>query len=121
MQDLALAQKICDILYDKKAKDIVALDVTAMTPICEYMIIASGRSTTQVHALTDAVEEVLAEELDIHPRRMEGQNEGRWVVMDYGFILVHIFHPEEREYYNLERLWEDGENRLVLPFDQTES
>ena len=49
-----------------------------------------------------------------------GQNEGRWIILDYGFMLVHIFHTEEYEYYNLERLWTDGSNRLVLPFDQTD-
>ena len=52
-------------------------------------------------------------------RRSEGGTEGRWIVMDYGSILVHIFNQEERSYYNLERLWEDGSNRLSLPFDQT--
>lgn len=118
MQDIALTQKICEILYDKKARDIIALDVRELTSVCEYMVIASGRSTTQVHALTDEVEEKL-KELEIEPRRIEGASEARWVILDYGYITVHIFHVEEREFYHLERLWEDGQNRLVLPFDQT--
>ena len=59
-------------------------------------------------------------ELGVPIRRREGQNEGRWIILDYGFMLVHIFHTEEYEYYNLERLWTDGSNRLVLPFDQTD-
>lgn len=71
-----------------------------------------------VKALADEVDERMAKE-GLALRRMEGQGEGRWIVMDYGHILVQLFHQEERAYYNLERLWEDGTNRLVLPFDQT--
>ena len=82
------------------------------------MIIASGRTAAQVKALADEVDEKMAE-AGWNLRRSEGATEGRWIVMDYGSILVHIFHQEERAYYNLERLWEDGSNRLVLPFDQT--
>lgn len=118
MQDNMMVQKLAEALYDKKARDIVALDVSAMTVICDYMLIATGRSTTQVSALADALEEA-ADQLGLNLRRMEGQNEARWIVMDYGSILVHIFHPEERAFYNLERLWEDGKNRVPLAFDQT--
>ena len=56
--------------------------------------------------------------LGIQPRRIEGQQAARWIVMDYGTIIVHIFHPEDREFYRLERLWSDGSNRLVLPFEE---
>ena len=117
MQDQSTVVKLAEALYDKKARDIVALNVSGMTVICDYMLIATGRSTTQVGALAEAVEEA-AKGLGLALRRTEGQTEARWVVMDYGTILVHIFHPEERSFYNLERLWEDGENRLTLPFDQ---
>ena len=79
---------------------------------------ATGRSTTQVGALSEAVEEA-ADKLGLTLRRSEGQSGARWIVMDYGSILVHIFHPEERNFYHLERLWEDGQNRVILPFDQT--
>lgn len=120
MQDHAMVQQLAEALYNKKARDIIALDVSGLTVICDYMLIATGRSVPQVQALTDEVEEA-AKQLGLPLRRAEGQNEGRWVVMDYGKIIVHIFHTEERAYYNLERLWEDGQNRLVLPFDQTEA
>lgn len=83
------------------------------------MLIAAGRTVNQVKALADDVDERMAE-LGVPIRRREGQNEGRWIILDYGFMLVHIFHTEEYEYYNLERLWTDGSNRLVLPFDQTD-
>ena len=118
MHDNATAQEIAQVIYDKKGRDIVALDVSHLTVICDAMVIATGRSANQVAALADEVDDRMAQR-GISPRRTEGQNEGRWIVMDYGFIMVHIFHQEERAYYNLERLWEDGTNRLVLPFDQT--
>lgn len=118
MEHIALAQQIASILYDKKAQDILALNVGHMTVITDTMVIASGRSAIQVKTLADEVDERLAQE-GIHPRRSEGHNEGRWIVIDYASVIVHIFHQEERAYYNLERLWEDGSNRLVLPFDQT--
>ena len=118
MQDIALTQEIAQTLYKNKANHILALDVRELTVICDYMVIASGRSANQVKALADDVDERMAE-LGLTLRRTEGANEGRWVILDYGNIMVHLFHPEERQFYNLERLWEDGKNRLVLPFDQT--
>lgn len=118
MQTNAIAQKIAQAMYDKKARDVVALDVHELTVLCEYMVIGTGRSTPQVQALCDNVQEEMAK-LGLTPIRVEGENEARWVVMDFGSILVHIFHIEERDYYNLERLWSDGQNRLVLPFDNT--
>ena len=118
MQDIAVAQEIAQTLYKNKANQIIALDVRELTVITDYLVIASGRSASQVKALADDVDERMAE-IGLNLRRTEGANEGRWVILDYGHIMVHIFHPEERQFYNLERLWEDGSNRLVLPFDQT--
>ena len=118
MQDIALTQEIAQTLYKNKANHILALDVRELTVITDYMVIASGRSAQQVKALADDVDERMAE-LGLNLRRIEGANEGRWIILDYGHIMVHLFHPEERQFYNLERLWEDGSNRLVLPFDQT--
>ena len=80
------------------------------------MLIASGRSALQVKALADEVEDRLSE-LGIEPARKEGQQEGRWIVLDYGSVLVHIFHAEEREFYRLDKLWEADQNRIALPFD----
>ena len=118
MQDQALVQEFAQVLYDHKARDIVALDVSELTVICDWMVIATGRSANQVKALADDVDEKAAE-LGIDLRRTEGQQEGRWIILDYGFVIVHVFHQEDRAFYNLERLWEDGNNRAVLPFDQT--
>ena len=118
-EQLKLAQKIAKILSDKKAQDIVALYVGNLTVITDYMVIASGRSALQVKALADDVEDALAEE-GIFPRAKEGTGEGRWIVEDYTSVLLHIFHPEDREFYHLERLWEDGQNAIELPFVEEE-
>ena len=107
-------------LDDKRGKDIVALKVDEMTVITDYMVIATGRSVPQVKALADSVEEALAEH-EIFARRREGLTEGRWVVLDYGDVMVHIFHEQDREYYQLERLWSDGKNELDLELDAPET
>ena len=116
MEQTTLAQKIAGILNDKKAKDISVLHVAHLTVITDYMVIASGRSSLQVKALADDVDDALAME-GIQLRSKEGNAEGRWIVLDYGTVLVHIFHPEDREFYHLEKLWDDGQNRMALPFD----
>lgn len=118
MQDRALAQEIAQVIYDKKGRDIIVLDVRKLTVICDYMVIATGRTANQVTAMADDVDDRMAD-LGLNLRRTEGQQDGRWVVLDYGHIMVHLFHQDDRAYYNLERLWEDGTNRLPLPFDQT--
>jgi ribosome-associated protein len=101
-------------LDDKKAQDILALEVGRRTVIAEYMVIASGRAAPQVNALVDAVEEQLGKQ-GVQPRRREGAGQGRWAVLDYGAVIVHIFHEQERAYYQLERLWMDGDNQVPLP------
>ena len=108
-----MVSKIARILYDKKAQDIVALDVAPLTVITDYMVIASGRSTIQVRTLADEVEEKMSE-MGEEPIRKEGQQDGRWVVLDYGSVLVHIFHTQEREFYRLDKLWESDQNRLTF-------
>ncbi len=115
MNDKELTLEIARALDDKRALDLVALDVRHLTVICDYMVIASGRNANNVHAMADAVADRMAE-LGLDLRRSEGQNEARWIVMDFGRILVHLFNQEERRYYHLERLWDDGTNRLDLPF-----
>ena len=111
-----LAAKALD---DKRAKDIVVLKVDEMTVITDYMVIATGRSVPQVKALAENVEEELAKQ-ELFARRREGYAEGRWCVLDYGDVMVHIFHEQDREYYQLERLWADGTNGVELSFDREE-
>ncbi len=116
MDQRQIALAAAKALDAKRAKDIVALKVDEMTVITDYMVIATGRSVPQVKALVEHVEEELAR-LDVFARRREGVAEGRWCVLDYGDVMVHIFHEQDREYYQLERLWSDGTNELELELD----
>lgn len=106
-------------LYDKKAQDIVALDVTRLTVITDVMLIASGRNLLQIKALADEVEDRLAE-AGVPLLRKDGHQDARWIVLDFGVVLVHLFHTQEREFYRLEKLWEHDGNRMPLPFDGLE-
>jgi len=99
---------ICKILSDKKANDIVYIDVASKSSLCDYFIVCSGRSSTQVKALSENLEEKLSKEYGVEPTRRDGVREGRWSVLDYGDVIVHIFENETREFYHLERLWSDG-------------
>ena len=103
---------ICEVLYNKKASDILALHIGDKTIIADWFIVCSGRGVPQVKALSDELEDKAAE-MGLFPRRKEGYQEGRWIVLDFGDLLVHLFHPEERTYYNLERLWDDGQNVIT--------
>ena len=105
----ALAKKIAEILDDKGATDIQILEVGHMTSITDFFVVASGRNVQFVHTLADDLEDKLAEE-SILPRRKEGKNGARWIVLDYAEVIVHLFHPDERAHYNIERLWQDGTN-----------
>ena len=91
----AQALALCEVLDNKKALDILAVNVADKTIIADWFVIASGHSTTQVKALCDELEEKAAER-GLIARRKEGYQEGRWIVVDFGTILVHLFHPEER-------------------------
>ena len=118
MQDQDIILQLAQTLYVHKAADITALKVAHLTILCVYMIIASGRTVSQVSALAEDVDEMMSKK-GIVLRRTEGVREGRWVVLDYGNILVHLFQRDDRAFYNLDRLWNDGTNLIDLPFDQT--
>ena len=115
MRDIDLVTQISQLLYDKKADDILALRVAHLTVLADYLVIATGKTPIAVRALCDHLDEFMAKQ-GLTPRRVEGRQEGAWVVIDYANIIVHIFKPDAREYYHLERLWEDGQNRVKLPF-----
>ena len=93
-----------DIASDKKGADIVLLRTAELTTMADYFVIASGRSDRQVQALSQAIVDELRDD-GIRPLGVEGQSSARWVLIDYGSVIVHLFAPEEREYYGLERLW----------------
>ena len=111
-----LAIEVCKALADKRGKDIVALYVREKTDLCDYFIIASGSNAPQIRAMGERVEELVERELGLVPSRTEGVRDGRWAVIDYGDVIVHIFNDETRLFYHLERLWTDGGN--LQSFDE---
>lgn len=100
---------------DKKAEDIVILDVSQVLVITDHFLICSGNNERQVRTIADAIEHRLLVTKNIKPARREGERESRWVVLDFVDFVVHVFHKEDREYYGLERLWSDAR---VVPFEE---
>ncbi len=92
-----------DAAWEKQAADMVMLDMRGVCTFTEYFVICSGETSRQIEAICDEVERVLGEERVV-PRRREGTGSG-WILMDFGDLIVHVFTPTDREYYQLERLW----------------
>jgi len=107
LNEQELVQMIAGVCLEEKARDILILNVSELTIIADYFIIASGRTVIQVKALADAVEMKL-KEAGIMPLRKDGVVQGVWAVLDYGSVIVHLFRQEERDYYGLENLWGDA-------------
>ena len=105
-----LVTEVCKALADKRGKDIVALYVREKTDLCDYFVIASGTNAPQIRAMGERVEELVEKNLGLVPSRTEGVRDGRWAVVDYGDVIVHIFNDETRLFYHLERLWTTGGN-----------
>ncbi len=103
-------QIIAEILDSKKAQDILILKVGEMTVLADYFVVVSAQNVTHTQTLSEELRMKMNKEHGELPTRTEGEREGRWIVMDYGDILVHIFHNEEREFYQLERLWKTEGN-----------
>jgi ribosome-associated protein len=111
-----LAAEACD---DRKAGDIVLLRVDEISSIADWFVIATGFSDVQVRAIARSVEDKIEEESGGRlPLRKEGQKEGRWVLLDYGEVIVHALTPDERSYYDLESFWGHGEKVLYLGSEQ---
>lgn len=108
MTDLEIVKTAVKALDSKKAYDIKIIKVKDLTILANYFIIATGTSTTQVKALADEVDYQLNEN-GLPPVRTEGYQGANWIVLDYTDVVVHVFHKETREFYSLERLWQDGE------------
>ena len=109
MTSAELKNEIVNIMRDKLAGDITIVDIAKQTVVADYFVIATGKSATQVRAISDTIEEKL-EQQGIFVERKEGIREGRWVVLDYLNIIVHIFNGETRDFYGLEKLWSTGTN-----------
>lgn len=113
-----LALRAAKFLDEKGANDIQILEVSHLTSITDYFVFANGRNIQSVRSLSEDLEDKLTEE-GITPRRKDGERESKWIVLDYAHVIVHIFHPDERKFYNIERLWQDGTNQVeFIPLDQ---
>jgi ribosome-associated protein len=106
-----LAAEACD---DRKAVDIRLIRVDEVSSLADWFVICSGLSDVQVRAIARSVEDTLEEKLGRLPLRREGQSEGRWLLLDYGEVIVHVLTPSEREYYDLESFWGHGEQVRYL-------
>ena len=111
-----LAIEICKAMSDKLGKDIIVLYVREKTDLCDYFVIASGSNAPQIKAMGERVEELVEKNLGLVPSRTEGVRDGRWAVLDYGDVIVHIFNDETRLFYHMEKLWQDGSN--LIKFDE---
>ena len=110
MNDIQKLVKLaCGALEEKKASDIRVLDITGVSVIADYFIIANGENERQVEALADAVDEALGR-AGYERRAIEGYNTRRWILLDYNDVIIHIFNREDRLFYDLERIWRDGKN-----------
>jgi len=109
---MAAVKAAYNAVSDKMGDDIVVLDIREVSIISEYFIIASANNSNQLKAMADNVQEKLCE-LGVPMRHVEGVQSARWILVDFGHIIVHLFCKEEREYYRLEKLW--GDARPILP------
>ena len=105
---LKLSQNVVDILEDKKGEDILLLDLQEISSFTDYFVICSGPSERTLKALADEVQKKLKKENQVLAMSVEGDPEGGWILIDYGNVILHIFSPAVRMYYQLEELWRDG-------------
>ena len=105
---LEITKIAVNALDNKKAQDIKVLHTTEQTVLADYFVICTANSSTQVKSLTDEVDKILSEQGEA-PLRREGYRGGDWILLDFGCLIVHIFQKEAREFYSLERLWNDAE------------
>ncbi|HHW48423.1 MAG TPA: ribosome silencing factor [Clostridiaceae bacterium] len=108
MNSEKLVQRIVEILKEKKAKNIDIINIKEISILADYFVICSGTSNTHIKTLADELELKLSETEGRNPDHKEGYASARWILLDYGDVVVHIFREEDRNFYNLERLWSDG-------------
>ena len=106
-QSKEMAKLVIKALEDKKAEEITVIDISHISVIADYFIIASGNNKSQVQAMTDNVDDVLGRAGYIE-RKVEGYSSANWILMDYKDVIVHVFDQENRLFYDLERIWRDG-------------
>jgi len=113
-RSLQLALAAAKTAAENRATDVAVLDLREMTPLFDYFVLATGTSRRQLHAISEDIDRVLQEELGDHRDGIEGYRESRWILLDYGNVVVHLFDQETRDYYSLEQLW-SGARHVDLP------
>ena len=107
METKEIVKKIYDIIEDKKGEDIKVIDISEVSSMADYFILASGNNINQIQAISEEIDEVLGRE-GIMPKAIEGHRSASWILLDYRDIVVHLFIKEDRIFYDLERIWRDG-------------
>lgn len=107
METKEILKKIYNIIVDKKGDDIKVIDITKVSSIADYFIMASANNINQIQAISDEIDFILGKE-DILPKAIEGNKNATWMLLDYNDIVVHIFLREDRAFYDLDRIWRDG-------------
>lgn len=107
METKEIAQKIAAAANEKKEKDILLLNMEGLSPVTDFYVVCSAGNSTLVKAIADNIEDKMAE-AGVHPTHKEGYADARWVLLDYGDVVAHVFLEEERDFYNLEQLWADA-------------
>jgi len=111
---LELARLTARVAAETRGSEVAVLDLRGLTPVFDFFVIATGTSQRQIHAMADEIEKVVKAELHDRRRGAEGYEEGRWIVLDYGDVVVHLFDAESREYWDLEHLW-SGAKPVAVP------
>lgn len=101
-------RKICEIIDEKKGEDILVLDISEVSSFADFFIICHGYNQKQNQAICDGIRETLKKEYRLHTDHVEGYQQADWILMDYLNFVVHIFSPQARQFYKLDRLWSDG-------------
>lgn len=104
-----LKDEVVSVLKQKKAKDVTVIDISKQSSVADYYVIVSGKTNIQVRSLLEFLEEKM-ESKGIYAQRKEGAKEGIWIVIDYASVIVHIFENNTRKHFDLEKLWDNGEN-----------
>ena len=113
LSNTEITRAIVTTLEEKKGENILLMDISEISSFADFFILCNGTSARMLHSLADALMDTVKKDYHLHPR-LEGNAVGGWVVLDMGDIVVHLFSPEQREYYSLEQLWEKGKTLLRL-------
>lgn len=112
-----LVNAIIEGMQEKKAKKIITVDMTALEAPCQYFVICEGESNVQTMSIATSVKDYVREKMHIKPFASDGYENCQWIALDYGQIIVHVFQPEARQFYDIEHLWEDAKIELIPDLD----